>query len=71
MLGRSVGVCGVDSIVSGYGPMAGSCEYSDKPSGSGTTKLVVIVAQLKFLLQSSNIITPMLNCAHVTGDRLS
>jgi hypothetical protein len=34
------GVCGVDSPGSGYGPLAGSCECSDEPSGSGATELV-------------------------------
>jgi hypothetical protein len=31
--------CGVDSVGSRYGPVAGSCEYCDKP-GSGTTEVV-------------------------------
>jgi hypothetical protein len=26
----------VDSVGSGLGPVVGSCEYSDEPSGSGT-----------------------------------
>jgi hypothetical protein len=30
----------VDEVVSGYGPVAGSCEYSDEPLGSGVTELV-------------------------------
>jgi hypothetical protein len=30
---------GVDSLGSGYGPVAGCCECSDEPSGSGTTEL--------------------------------
>jgi hypothetical protein len=29
-----VGRCGLDSSVSGYGPVAGSCEYSNEPSNS-------------------------------------
>jgi hypothetical protein len=30
----------VDPVGSGYGPMAGSCEYGDEPSGSGATELI-------------------------------
>jgi hypothetical protein len=30
----------VDSPGSGYGPVAGSCEHGDEPSGSGATELV-------------------------------
>jgi hypothetical protein len=30
----------VDSVGSGKGPVAGSCEYGDEPSGSGATELV-------------------------------
>jgi hypothetical protein len=32
--------CGVDSIGSGQGPVAGSCEHGDETSGSGVTELV-------------------------------
>jgi hypothetical protein len=32
--------CGVNSIGSGLGPVAGCCECSDKHSGFGTTELV-------------------------------
>jgi hypothetical protein len=38
--GDWLGWCGVDSHGSGYGPMSGSREHGDEPSGSGTTKLV-------------------------------
>jgi hypothetical protein len=31
---------GVDSVGSGYGPMAGCCEYGYEPSGSDATELV-------------------------------
>jgi hypothetical protein len=34
VLGRLTGECRVDSVGSGYGPLAGSCEYGDEPSGS-------------------------------------
>jgi hypothetical protein len=34
-------VCGVDSVGSGQGPIAGCCEYGDGPSGSCATELVV------------------------------
>jgi hypothetical protein len=30
----------VDSVGSGYGPVADSCEYGTEPSGSGSTELV-------------------------------
>jgi hypothetical protein len=30
----------VDPVGSGQGPVAGSCKYSDEPSGSGATELV-------------------------------
>jgi hypothetical protein len=39
-LGRLDGVYGVDSIVSGKGPVAGCCECGDEPSCSGATELV-------------------------------
>jgi hypothetical protein len=32
--------CGVDSVGSGQGPIAGSCESDDERSGSGVTELV-------------------------------
>jgi hypothetical protein len=32
--------CGLDSIVSGQGPVAGCCECGDEPSGSCATELV-------------------------------
>jgi hypothetical protein len=35
-----VGGCGVDSPGSGKGPLAGSCECGDEPSGSGATELI-------------------------------
>jgi hypothetical protein len=38
---------GVDSLGSGQGPVAGSCEYSDEPQGSGATELVFKVAFTK------------------------
>jgi hypothetical protein len=34
------GVCGLDSTVSGQGPVAGCCEFGDEPSGSCATELV-------------------------------
>jgi hypothetical protein len=30
----------VDPVGSGWGPVAGSCKYGDKPAGSGATDLV-------------------------------
>jgi hypothetical protein len=35
-----LGGCGLDSTVSGQGPVAGCCECSDEPSGSCATELV-------------------------------
>jgi hypothetical protein len=35
-----LGGCGLDSTVSGQGPVAGCCEWSDEPSGSCATELV-------------------------------
>jgi hypothetical protein len=35
-----LGVCGLNSIGSGQGPMAGCCECGDEPSGSCATELV-------------------------------
>jgi hypothetical protein len=32
----------LDPVGSGYGPVAGSCEYGDEPSGSGAVELVTI-----------------------------
>jgi hypothetical protein len=34
------GGCGVDSVGSGEGPVAGCCEYGDRTSCSGATDLV-------------------------------
>jgi hypothetical protein len=31
--------CGLDSTVSGQGPVAGCCEYGDEPSSSCATEL--------------------------------
>jgi hypothetical protein len=42
ILGRMAGECKVDSVGSGLGPVTGSCEYGDGPSGSGATELVNI-----------------------------
>jgi hypothetical protein len=40
ILGRLDWGCGLDSTVSGQGPVAGCCECSDKPLGSCATELV-------------------------------
>jgi hypothetical protein len=41
ILGKlALGGCGLDSTVSGQGPMAGCCECGDEPSGSYVTELV-------------------------------
>jgi hypothetical protein len=41
-----LGACGLDSTVSGQGPMAGCCECGDKPSGSCATELVSYILSL-------------------------
>jgi hypothetical protein len=42
ILGRLIGLggCGLDSTVSGQGPVVGCCECGDEPSGSCTMDLV-------------------------------
>jgi hypothetical protein len=35
-----LGGCGLDSTVSGQGPVAGCCECGDEPSGSCVTEFV-------------------------------
>jgi hypothetical protein len=39
-------VCGVDSLGSVQGPVAGSCEGGDKPSGSGATEFVSLSTEV-------------------------
>jgi hypothetical protein len=39
-IGWGEGLYGVDSVGSGQGPVAGSCEQGDEPSGSGTMELL-------------------------------
>jgi hypothetical protein len=36
-----LGVCGLDSTVSGQGPVAGCCKCGAEPSGSCATELVM------------------------------
>jgi hypothetical protein len=38
----------VDSVGSGQGPVAGSCENGDEPSGSGATDLVINKTEICF-----------------------
>jgi hypothetical protein len=42
ILGRLLEACRVDPVGSGYGPVAGSCEYDYEPSGTGATELVFV-----------------------------
>jgi hypothetical protein len=44
-------VCGVDSVGSGWGEVAGCCECGDEPSGSGVTELIscTILEELRCL----------------------
>jgi hypothetical protein len=46
ILGRLAWGCGLDSTVSGQGPVAGCCECVDEPSGSCATELVNIISQV-------------------------
>jgi hypothetical protein len=39
-MGDWLGGCGLNSTVSGQGPVAGCCECGDEPSGSCATELV-------------------------------
>jgi hypothetical protein len=41
--GKLTGRCGLDSTVSGPGPVAGCCECGDEPSGSCATELLSYV----------------------------
>jgi hypothetical protein len=41
ILGNLAVGCAVNSTGSGQGPVAGSCECGDEPSGSGAMKLVI------------------------------
>jgi hypothetical protein len=43
ILGRLGWGCGLDSTVSGQGPVAGCCECGDEPSGSCAAELVSLV----------------------------
>jgi hypothetical protein len=36
--------CRVDPVGSGFGPMAGSCEYGDEPAGSGAAESVKMIS---------------------------
>jgi hypothetical protein len=47
-----LGGCGLDSTVSGQGPVAGCCECGDEPSGSCATGLVSYTV-VKTLFHSS------------------
>jgi hypothetical protein len=40
-----LGGCGLDSTVSGQGPVACCCECGDEPSGSCATELVITIHQ--------------------------
>jgi hypothetical protein len=42
ILERLARLCGVDSVGSGYGPMAGFCEHCDEPASSGATDLELL-----------------------------
>jgi hypothetical protein len=50
--------CGLDSTVSGQGPVAGCCECGDEPSGSCATELV------SYSVQGAKIITASLHSSH-------
>jgi hypothetical protein len=42
ILGILPEACRVYPVGSGYGPVAGSCEYDNEPSGSGATESVFV-----------------------------
>jgi hypothetical protein len=46
--------CGLDSTVSGQGPVAGCCECGDEPSGSCATELVSYSEKLRFQLNKQS-----------------
>jgi hypothetical protein len=47
ILGIMAGGCGLDSTVSGQGPVAGCCECGDELSGSCATELVSYVSLIE------------------------
>jgi hypothetical protein len=49
------GGCGLDSVVSGQGPVAGCCECGDEPSGSCATELVKIGITLLYNILHSTL----------------
>jgi hypothetical protein len=51
MLGTLAGGVGVNSVVSGWGQVAVSCELGDEPSGSGATELVSYFNRVALLLE--------------------
>jgi hypothetical protein len=55
ILGRLAGECRLDLVGSGQGPVAGSCEYGDEPSGSGYTELVNRLVQYLWRFLSSQL----------------
>jgi hypothetical protein len=46
-----LGGCGLDSTVSGQGPVAGCCECGDEPSGSSAMELVSFSTALECVLK--------------------
>jgi hypothetical protein len=44
----------VDSPGSGYGPLAGCCEWGDEPSGSGATELLLHLFDYTFRCLSAS-----------------
>jgi hypothetical protein len=55
-----LGGCGLDSIGSGQGPVAGFCECGDEPSGSCSTKSVLYIYILHHLPIHFNISLPLI-----------
>jgi hypothetical protein len=52
-----LGGCGLDSTVSGQGPVAGCCECGDEPSGSCATELVSYILLAARAYKSMHITT--------------
>jgi hypothetical protein len=48
------GGCGLDSTVSGQGPVAGCCECGDEPSGSCATELILVGCSKSAACQDSS-----------------
>jgi hypothetical protein len=70
--GDWLGGCGLDSTVSGQGPVAGCCECGDEPSGSCATELVSVVPRyLNFATLSKDLFPIFMLCSVLPSDTLT